>query len=250
MRSSPRKRQILPGSTPLQAKPTKVFDVAGRAERIAKAILGSGHSKSEVARACSVSASSVTQWITGETKSMKPEHLFALEAATGFCAKWIATGIGSEKTASEVANSQDQSGEQIAIKFLDGFDVAASEMVNGSDNADGILVNLRWIEAMGLNESQLCAHVIKTHEMCPTLSQGDVVLVNREAASLSDQGIFLFVKPGGALSIRRARQLLTGDWCLQADNHDRLKHPDEIVNQDNLLQLNIAGKIFWRSGNV
>src|SRR5690606_7668294 len=36
------------------------------------------------------------QWITGESKSLKPENLFALAKATGFSAMWLAIGQGEE----------------------------------------------------------------------------------------------------------------------------------------------------------
>jgi len=68
-----------------------------RHERIAKAISVSGLKKGEVASACGVANSAITQWITGESKSLKPENLYALAKATGFNAMWIAIGEGPER---------------------------------------------------------------------------------------------------------------------------------------------------------
>jgi transcriptional regulator with XRE-family HTH domain len=68
-----------------------------RHERIAKAITVSGLKKGEVAAACNVANSAITQWITGESKSLKPENLYALAKATGFNAMWIAIGEGPER---------------------------------------------------------------------------------------------------------------------------------------------------------
>ncbi|EPJ8754270.1 putative HTH-type transcriptional regulator [Pseudomonas hunanensis] len=75
-----------------------------RYERIAKAIAASGKRKSEIAAACGVSASAVTQWVTGESKSMKPENIYALAKATGFHAKWLAIGEGPEQEGHPEAN--------------------------------------------------------------------------------------------------------------------------------------------------
>jgi len=65
-----------------------------RPERIAQAIKHSNKLKKDIARECGVSPSAVTQWITGDSKSMKPENLFALAAATGVSAEWLANGSG------------------------------------------------------------------------------------------------------------------------------------------------------------
>jgi SOS-response transcriptional repressor LexA len=75
-----------------------------RYERIAKAIAASGKRKSEIAAACGVSASAVTQWVSGESKSMKPENIYALAKATGFQAKWLAIGEGPEKDLASESN--------------------------------------------------------------------------------------------------------------------------------------------------
>ena len=75
-----------------------------RYERIAKAIATSGKRKSEIAAACGVSASAVTQWVSGESKSMKPENIYALAKATGFHAKWLAIGEGPEQDGHAEAN--------------------------------------------------------------------------------------------------------------------------------------------------
>ncbi|MFH7457223.1 helix-turn-helix domain-containing protein, partial [Pseudomonas syringae group genomosp. 7] len=61
------------------------------------AIAGSGMLKGEIAAQCGVANSAVTQWISGEIKSLRPENLYALALATGFLAEWLAIGEGPEK---------------------------------------------------------------------------------------------------------------------------------------------------------
>ncbi|SMF36927.1 MULTISPECIES: LexA family transcriptional regulator [unclassified Pseudomonas] len=73
-----------------------------RHERIAKAIAVSGMKKGEIAAACGVANSAVTQWISGESKSLRPENLYALAKATGFRAEWLAIGEGPEVEESNV----------------------------------------------------------------------------------------------------------------------------------------------------
>lgn len=68
-----------------------------RYERVAKAIAASGKKKSQIAAECKVSNSAVSQWVSGESKSLKPENIYALAKATGFRAEWIAMGEGPEQ---------------------------------------------------------------------------------------------------------------------------------------------------------
>lgn len=75
-----------------------------RHERIAKAIAASGLKKGEIATACGVANSAVTQWISGESKSLRPENLYALAKATGYRAEWLAIGEGPETEAVEGSN--------------------------------------------------------------------------------------------------------------------------------------------------
>lgn len=72
-----------------------------RHERIARAIQLSGKKKGEIAALCGVANSAVTQWITGESKSLRPENLYALAKATGFQAQWLAIGEGDERATSD-----------------------------------------------------------------------------------------------------------------------------------------------------
>lgn len=65
--------------------------------RIQRAITdGCGNNASELARACGVKPSAVYQWVRDETKP-NCINIFFIEAKTGFSARWIALGEGSEK---------------------------------------------------------------------------------------------------------------------------------------------------------
>lgn len=66
-----------------------------RAERIALAIQRSGKKNGQIAAEIGVTPSSVSQWRSGLTKSIKPENLAALAKATGASMLWLATGDGN-----------------------------------------------------------------------------------------------------------------------------------------------------------
>jgi len=84
--------------------------VMERHERIARAIKVSGLKKGDIAAACGVANSAVTQWISGESKSLKPENLFALAKVTGFNAQWLAIGEGQDRIDSNVEPGPETKG--------------------------------------------------------------------------------------------------------------------------------------------
>ncbi|MCF7532007.1 LexA family protein [Pseudomonas petrae] len=88
-----------------------------RYERIVKAIQASGKKKVEIARECGVSASAVTQWVTGESKNLRPESIYALAKATGFRAEWLAMGQGPEREPEQDSNVKDVAQPNLMFRY-------------------------------------------------------------------------------------------------------------------------------------
>jgi SOS-response transcriptional repressor LexA len=88
-----------------------------RHERIARAIQLSGKKKGEIAALCGVANSAVTQWITGESKSLRPENLYALADATGFEAEWLGVGRGPERKTGEPGNLGDADMQEQKFRY-------------------------------------------------------------------------------------------------------------------------------------
>lgn len=65
--------------------------------RISEAIAGSKKKKAQIARECEVSSGAVSQWLSGETKSLKGETAVLLEEATNYRAYWLLYGKGPKK---------------------------------------------------------------------------------------------------------------------------------------------------------
>lgn len=69
------------------------------ADRIREAMDASGASNADIARAAGKTPGAVTQWLKGETKTLKAESAQGIEAATGFRASWLITGKGPKTVA-------------------------------------------------------------------------------------------------------------------------------------------------------
>ena len=68
-----------------------------KSERIAHVIEASGYNPASMSRKIGCTSAAIYQWIAGSTHDIKNELLFALADATGFCARWIATGEGPQR---------------------------------------------------------------------------------------------------------------------------------------------------------
>lgn len=69
-------------------------------ERIKEAVddaIAKGKTKAQIARTAGVSAGALTQWLTGDTKSLKMESADGLQNATGYLAHWLVYGKGPKK---------------------------------------------------------------------------------------------------------------------------------------------------------
>lgn len=66
-------------------------------ERIKEALEGAKLSVTEAAEKIGVGRSAIYPWLSGNTKNLKLENLFALADATGYSAKWIAIEKGTKR---------------------------------------------------------------------------------------------------------------------------------------------------------
>lgn len=73
-----------------------MLEMSTLAERIAEASHASGHSITEISKACGVSYQAVRKWMLGESKKIDGENLIALCKLTNYSPEWIITGKGEK----------------------------------------------------------------------------------------------------------------------------------------------------------
>ncbi len=66
------------------------------ASRISERLQATGISPAELARACKVKPPSVSDWISGNTKTIKGENLLRAAHALQCSPHWLATGLGTK----------------------------------------------------------------------------------------------------------------------------------------------------------
>lgn len=99
----------------------------------------------QIATAVGVSAAAVSQWETGDTKTLKSEYIFKVARALGKSAEWLVTGDGPEQPRTEI------------------YDVIAG--LPNSDSQQVIdFIQYRYDRAEGLIASEKLAHYLKMIE--------------------------------------------------------------------------------------
>lgn len=221
-----------------------------RHQRITKAINASGKQKQQIAKECGVSNASVSQWLSGDSKSLRPENLYALAKATGFCAMWLAIGEGPEKP--EDAEDNAPSSDDYAL--IQQFSAKAAAG-NGYHNdhvevREGLVFKRSWLRRSGVKAESLCVIYAEGSSMEPTISDGDVLLIDGSDRFARSGRVYAFVRPDGSVSVKRLIQQVAGDWIIRSDNQDKARYPDETIKPDDLAHINIIGRSVWRGGGL
>ncbi|NBA95532.1 LexA family transcriptional regulator [Pseudomonas sp. R5(2019)] len=155
-----------------------------RHERIARAIAQSGKKKGQIATECGVANSAVTQWISGESKSLKPENLYALAKATGYRAEWLAIGEGPETDGAEKSNVSPMAQPKMSYRYPVISWVAAgawAEAVEPFPPGFSDRYELSEYEAKGPAFWLEVKGDSMTSPMGQSVSEGTLILVDTEA---------------------------------------------------------------------
>lgn len=104
-----------------------------------------------------------------------------------------------------------------------------------------------WLNAQGLNPSQLCRVKGEGDSMLPTIADGDSLLVNRAENKISNGRVFAF-RVGDEVRVKRLFRQMDGRVRVVSDNPDKTLYPDEFLSIDDMPE--IIGRIRDRSGTA
>lgn len=75
-------------------------------QRLQEAAQRRGVNQTELARACGVSPSAVSQWFSGETKNMRVENIVACAKRLNISLKWLLSGQGTMEATQDPVTQQ------------------------------------------------------------------------------------------------------------------------------------------------
>lgn len=232
------------------------LDGMNRAERIAKAIQASGKQKQQIAAECGVSGPSVSQWISGDSKSLKPENLFALAAATGFNARWLGIGEGPERPIESNAemigmmsgwDSSTPLGEdEVAIPLYKEVEMAAGGGATEVVEVPGRLLRFAksTLREAGVLEQNAACATVSGRSMERLIMDGATIGIDRGTTHIIDGEIYAFDQ-GGMLRVKYLYRLPGGGLRVRSENDG--EYPDETLTPEEAQSIRILGWVFWWS---
>jgi phage repressor protein C with HTH and peptisase S24 domain len=221
-----------------------------RSERLRQAIrTGGGNLK--VAAVSGVPLGSLNNYLAG--REMKASTAFRIARACGVSPEWLVTGAD---TGTGPVPDVAQSDEYLVIPRYDVEPVSGS----GRVTADRIPV-----ETIGVGRSllpqpvwaardRLVALMVRGDSMEPTLSNGDLVFVDRTRERLVSGAIYA-IRTGEQLLVKRLEQRIDGDLVVISDNK---RYSEQVVSAEQARQLwnegnapaTLVGRVVWRSGST
>ena len=225
-------------------------------ERIARAIKLSGKKKGEIAKACDVANSAVTQWIDGTTKSLKPSSMYALAAITGFNAKWLAIGEGPERPSEPNAeligamsawdSSTPLGDDEVAIPLYKEVELGAGCGATEVIEVPGRLLRFAksTLREAGVQESNAVCATIKGHSMERLIMDGATIGIDTGSKHIEDGEIYAF-DHGGMLRVKYLYRLPGGQVRVRSENDDEF--PDEVLTAEQFSHVRMLGWVFWWS---
>lgn len=233
-------------------------------ERLRKALRDAGLNQSELAVKVGISRASVSDWVTGETKTIEGANLTKAAAVLGVDAHWLATG---ENRAAEtraayglapiLAWEHDYdlpAGDYIQIPR---FEVHLSAGEGDEQKSLGLHMQIElikseplafrtdWIRKMQLKPSKLASMRVSGDSMEERLHDGDAVVIDTSQTEILDGKIYALWYDGGE-RVKRLHRLPGGGLLIRSDNES--KYPPIELHGDRAGTVRVIGRVVHLSG--
>lgn len=106
-----------------------------------------------------------------------------------------------------------------------------------------------WLRAKRARPDNLMVIYVTGDSMCPTICDGDVILVDRSRKDPAHNKLFLLLSKEDGLTVKRL-MLIEGMWVIRSDSEDKAQYPDRYLPQGERFELDIQGQVLWRGGDL
>ncbi len=225
-------------------------DMTVLAVRLKAAMVKTGMTQAQLARACGVKPPSVSGWLNGKAKYLKGQNLLAAAKALNVSQDWLATGEGAMLPYDDglTAIPNLPSNEFVQVPILNTRQSVLDDRFEEHLYEEKMV--FRKADLMAMKVSVRFARVLAVPDGCmePTLRQGGFVLVNTEDTVPQDTKVYT-VYYNGQMFLRRLVldfSDVAGErvWVMRCDNPDRQHYPDRRLPPDAA----IFGQVVWSGG--
>jgi len=202
-------------------------------------------SESELSRRSKVPQPTINRILSGESSSPRRPTIDPLAKALGIPPDWLMFGGADDESGSP--SSEDYA----LIPQVTARGSSGSGYLNDHIEVCGELAFKKdWLARMGLKENNLSVMYNSGESNWPTLSDGEVLLVDKAQTSPKDGKMYAMSNADGEIIIKRLIRDLMGGWLIRSDSQDKTRYPDMPVSDEALRTLEIFGRVVWRGGII
>ncbi|EKT4522771.1 helix-turn-helix domain-containing protein [Pseudomonas putida] len=220
------------------------------ADRVKARMKKLGITSIELAHRVGVSKGSVTHWTSG-TNGAGGKKLIALAKVLQCKPEWLSSGQGLEELEEDAPQDAPIDTGYALIEQHTAHGSSGSGYMNDHVEVKGGLAFKRdWLKRMSLREENL--RVIYNHgdSNWPTLSEGDVLLLDISRREPTSGKMHAMYDPDNEVIIKRLIRDMSGGWIIRSDNQDKTRYPDMPISDEGMRGVEIIGRVVWRGGGI
>jgi phage repressor protein C with HTH and peptisase S24 domain len=206
----------------------------------------------DFARMIGCSKSTYGNWERGSQYPNAEDIANILKAFPDINATWLLIEEGPMRR-SDLPVSADHLAHYAATEEIEQdyvmvprYDVKASAgggaVIQSEQVVDYLAFKSEWVKnSLGISKDHLALISVLGDSMEPTLSNGDLILIDLRATHIQDNAIYV-LSFDSALMVKRIQQKLDRTVIVKSDN---AVYEPEIITPDKVEQLTIVGRVVW-----
>ena len=230
-------------------------------DRLRAAMTSAGMSQADLARACGVSDPTVSNWLSGKTKSLKASTAIAAAAALHVDVVWLESGRGDPTMRGNISTAprpiiavDDETplfDDDVEVPRLTLKLSAGSGRLTWEIDEKGRRNRFRsgWCKQFGYKPEKLVTVAVEGDSMRPTIPDGASVTINTAIESVKN-GRPHAIDYLGEYFIKRLFRQPDGSILVRSDNPDKARYPDWTIAPEYSDSLRVLGEAVSMATNL
>lgn len=231
-----------------ESKISFIIEEIGRFPERLKQAIGGGSARA-FAREAGLSETVLRQYLAGQSEPTRPA-LIAMARTACVSVEWLATGHARAPSAghwttrespSTYGAHHDSEGYIRVPKY--NVTTGRDEGLHSEQVVDHLAFKTEWLtRELGIDPGALVLVSARGDSMEPTISQGDLLLLDMSQRRVGDEAIYALVMEEGGVLAKRIQRLLDGMLSIRCDNP---AYKEQLIPNDAAESLYILGRVVW-----